>query len=62
MRDNYKLKGPTAKLEVEVEKDVAEKIAAMEMHSKLSKSELTNTALKRFISAHKDFMPADEKR
>ena len=58
MREDYKLQGPVAKLEVQVEKDVAEKIAAMEVYSKISRSELVNTALKRFISQHKDFLPA----
>jgi hypothetical protein len=62
MRDDYKMVGQTAKIEVEVEKEVAEKLAAMEKHSKLTKSELTNTALKRFITAHKDFLPADSHR
>lgn len=61
MREDYKLVGPTAKVEIEVEKEVAEKLAAMEKHSKLTKSELTNTALKRFITAHKDFLPADQR-
>jgi hypothetical protein len=57
MRDDYKLNGPVAKVEVELEKEVAEKLAAMETFSKFSRSELTNTALKRFISSHKDFLP-----
>jgi hypothetical protein len=57
MRDDYKLKTPLLKLEVEIEKDTVEKILEMEKHSKLTRSELTNTALKRFISAHKDFLP-----
>jgi len=61
MRDDYKMVGPTVKIEVEVEKEVAEKLAAMEKHAKLTKSELTNTALKRFITAHKDFLPADQR-
>jgi hypothetical protein len=59
MRDDYKLVGPTQKIEIEVEKEIAEKLAAMEKQSKLTRSELTNTALKRFISAHKDFLPTD---
>jgi hypothetical protein len=58
MRDDYKIQGTTVKLEVEIEKDVAEKLAKMETHSKLTRSELANTALKRFISAHNDFMPS----
>jgi hypothetical protein len=61
MRDDYKMVGQTAKVEIEVEKEVAEKLAAMEKHSKLTKSELTNTALKRFIAAHKDFLPVDQR-
>jgi hypothetical protein len=60
MRDDYKIKGAVSKIEVEVEKDVAEKLAAMEKFSKISRSELTNTALKRFISSHKDFLPPRE--
>jgi metal-responsive CopG/Arc/MetJ family transcriptional regulator len=63
MREDYKLNGNTVKIEIEVEKDIAEKLEKMEAHSKLSRSELTNTALKRFISAHKDFLPpSTEKR
>jgi len=58
MREDYKLKGELKKLDVEVEKETAEKILEMEKHTKLSRSELANTALKRFISAHKDFLPA----
>lgn len=57
MFDDYKLKGATKKVEIEVEADVAEKLMAMEQHSRLSRSEITNTALKRFISHHKDFLP-----
>ncbi len=59
MRDDYQLKGAKAKLEIEVEAAVAEALTAMEKYSKLSRSELTNTALKRFIAAHKDFLPPE---
>lgn len=59
MRDDYKIKGPTAKLEVEIESTILEKISAMEKASRLSVSEMTNTALKRFIATHKDFLPKD---
>jgi hypothetical protein len=62
MRDDYKIEGKTVKLEVEVETDVSEKLAEMERHSKFSRSELTNTALKRFIAAHKDFFPQTSKK
>ncbi len=57
MRDDYKLQGSVSKIEVEVEKDVAEKLLSMEKYSKFTRSELTNTALKRFIHSHKDFLP-----
>lgn len=60
MRDDYKLVGPTTKLEVELEKSVAETLARMEGASRHSISELANTALKRFIATHKDFMPREE--
>jgi metal-responsive CopG/Arc/MetJ family transcriptional regulator len=59
MRSDYKLKGQTVKVEIEIEKEVAEVIKAMEDHSKFSRSEITNTALKRYISQHKDFLPAN---
>jgi hypothetical protein len=62
MKDEYKLKGPTKKLEVELEHDVIEKLQRMEKHAKLSASEIANTALKRFISHHKDFLPAGDSR
>jgi hypothetical protein len=62
MRDDYKLKGNTIKIQIEVEESVAEKLAAMEKHAKLSQSELANTALKRFITSHKDFLPPVEKK
>ena len=60
MRDDYKINGQTQKVQVEVDKDVAEKLIQMEKYSKHSQSEIVNTALKRFISAHKDFLPPDE--
>jgi hypothetical protein len=60
MLNGYKLNGPTRKIEVEVELEVAEKLLKMEQFAKLTKSEIANTALKRFISTHKDFLPAIE--
>ena len=57
MRDDYKLKGNLKKIEVEIEEQVVETLRAMEKHSKFSVAELANTALKRFISSHKDFLP-----
>jgi hypothetical protein len=57
MRDDYKLQGQTSKVSIELEKKVAETLAEMEKHAKLTQSELVNTAVKRFISTHKDFLP-----
>lgn len=57
MRAEYEIQGPKAKLEVDIEKEVIEKISQMTDYTKLSASEITNTALKRFIAGHKDFMP-----
>ncbi len=60
MRNDYKLVGEKSKLDVEIEKSVYETLLSMEQHSKLTRSEIANTALKRFISSHKDFLPAEE--
>ena len=60
MRDDYKILEVTGKLEVEVEKKVIDRLILMEGYSKLTRSEITNVALKRFISQHKDFMPPEE--
>ena len=60
MRDDYKLKGKTAKISIEVEQSVADTLLEMEKHVKLTTSELANTALKRFITHHSDFLPISE--
>lgn len=60
MLDAYKLKGATRKIEVEIEMEVAEKLLKMEQFAQITKSEIANTALKRFISTHKDFLPISE--
>ncbi len=57
MKDDYKIQGPVSELKVELEREVVEVLKAMETHSKIPCSELANTAIKRFISAHKDFLP-----
>lgn len=61
MKDDYKLQGATAKIQIDVEKDVAEKLQGMEAHTKISQSELVNTAVKRFITQHMDFLPPRKK-
>jgi hypothetical protein len=63
MREDYKLQGKTSKLSgIELEKDVAEALEAMQKHTTMSASEIANTALKRFISQHRDFLPPDYPR
>lgn len=62
MKEDYKIQGPVTKISVEVEKEIAEKLVLMEKYSKFSVSEITNTALKRYISQHKDFLPPSDER
>lgn len=57
MRDDYKITTPTSELKAHVEVEVAKVIVEMSKYSKHSESELINTALKRFIASHKDFLP-----
>jgi hypothetical protein len=61
MRDDYKLQGKTAPMQIQVEADVAEKLAAMEKYTGHSVSELANTAIKNFITRHSDFLPPKPK-
>lgn len=60
MKDDYKVTGATSKITLEVEKDVAEKLKAMSEYRKVTESDIANTALKRFISTHKDFLPPNQ--
>jgi hypothetical protein len=57
MKDDYKLAGPSTKLSTDIEKGIFDTIVAMADYTGISISELTNTALKRFVSGHKDFLP-----
>lgn len=57
MLDEYEVKGPTVKIEAEVEEKVAELIQQMANFKHFTNSEIINTALKRFIANHKDFLP-----
>lgn len=59
MKADYKIEGKTSKVEVQVEEKVAQVLQLMAGYSKFSISELANTALKRFISQHKDFLPPE---
>ncbi len=62
MKQDFPLKGPTEKVTVELEANVVQIIKAMEQETKNSFSEMTNTAIKRFISSHKDFLPVGYKK
>lgn len=62
MKADYPLKGETEKVTIELEKHTVEILRAMETYTKNSLSELTNTAVKRFIGAHKDFLPPGYKK
>lgn len=57
MRDDYRLSEPLKKLEIDVEADVVETLEKMSAHTELTLAELANTAIRRFISQHKDFLP-----
>jgi hypothetical protein len=57
MRDDYKVTGSTDKLSAEVEAEILHTLRMMSEYTNLSISEITNTALKRFVSGHKDFLP-----
>lgn len=61
MREDYKIVEDTKKLSVEIEANLVETLEKMSNYTKLSVSELANTALKRFISHHKDFLPTERK-
>ena len=57
MRDDYKISGQTTSLEVSIETNLVKTLKEMEKHTHLSISEMTNTALKNFVSRHSDFLP-----
>ena len=45
------------KVELEMEKSIAEQLEVMSNFTKIPKGEIVTTAMKRFISAHKDYFP-----
>ncbi|MBS1959364.1 MAG: hypothetical protein JST80_07835 [Bdellovibrionales bacterium] len=57
MKDDYILKGQTVNVQIELEKEVAETLKKMSEFSKYKESEIVNTAIKRFIAVHSDFLP-----
>lgn len=57
MKEDYPLKGTPVQINLQLEKEVAETLKKMSEHTKYSESELANTAIKRFITVHSDFVP-----
>lgn len=57
MKEDYALKGKTVTTQIQLETEVAEIIKKMSEYSKFSESELVNTAIKRFIAVHSDYLP-----
>lgn len=57
MKEDYALKGPTVSITLKLEAEVAETLKKMMEYAKLSDSEIANTAIKRFIAVHSDFLP-----
>lgn len=47
------------RVDLEIEKPVVEQLQQMTEYTKIPKGELVTTALKRFISAHKDYFPGN---
>ena len=62
MKDDYRISGETKSFEIQVEPLVVSTLEAMAAHTKITASELANTALKRFIASHKDFLPREAKK
>lgn len=59
MKSDYKITKETAPITLQIEKDLVEALKAMEIYSKHTQAEIANTAIKRFVAAHKDFLPPD---
>lgn len=57
MKDDYILKGQTQTVQIELEKEVAETLKKMSEYTKYKEAEIVNTAVKRFIAVHSDFLP-----
>lgn len=57
MKNDYPLKGETKSVTITLEVEVAETIKIMADNTKISESEMINTAVKRFIATHSDYLP-----
>ncbi len=62
MREDYDIQGPKRSVSIEIEKDAADNLDKMAAYKELTVSQLINTAVKRFISQHKDFLPPGKKK
>lgn len=49
-----------ATFEIEIDAVLINQVALMEKHTKISKTELVETALRRFVSQHKDYLPEEK--
>jgi hypothetical protein len=59
MRDDYKITKPASEITIKIETQVIDILKSMELQTKFTVSELANTAIKRFITHHNDFLPTD---
>jgi predicted transcriptional regulator len=57
MKEDYAFKTDAVSTSFKLEKEVAETIKKMAEYTKISESEMVNTAVKRFIATHSDFLP-----
>ena len=57
MRDGNKPLRLDIDLNVKIEKYVSECLASMSEYTRISKNEIVNTALRRYIATHKDYLP-----
>lgn len=58
-REPFKL---DTKVEITVEKAVAEAIKVMSQHTQIPEGELVNTAMRRFMATHSDYFPKSAKK
>jgi hypothetical protein len=58
-REPFKL---DTKVEITVEKAVAEAIKIMSQHTQIPEGELVNTAMRRFMATHSDYFPKSAKK
>ena len=57
MKEDYAFKSEPVQTTIKLEKEVAETLKKMSEYTKLGESEMINTAVKRFIATHSDFLP-----